>query len=206
MRPQVRRLIIALWVVVVVAVLGFAARLYLTGGGSNPLEAAGSSMAPAIGGPFTLVDQTGKTVTEADFRGKWMLIYFGYTYCPDVCPTALTTMVDALDQLGDKAKNVVPVFVTIDPERDTPGHLADYVAAFSPQMVGLTGAPQQIAAAAKAYRVYYAKAKDSGSSSAYLMDHSSIVYLVDPEGKFRQHFSSHQINADEMARRLRDTL
>jgi protein SCO1/2 len=205
MRPQVRRLIIALWALVVAVAVFFAVRLYMVGDGSTPTAATEGSAIPAIGGPFTLVDQTGKTVTEADFRGKWMLIYFGYTYCPDVCPTSLTTMVDALDQLGDKGKNVVPVFITVDPERDTPKQLADYVAAFSPRLVGLTGTPEQIAAAARAYRVYYAKAKEGGST-AYLMDHSSIVYLVDPDGKFRQHFSSNQIDADEMAKRLRGIL
>ena len=206
MRPQVRRLVIALWAVVVIAVLGLAARVYLSGGGTNPMTAAtGGVTAPAVGGPFTLVDQTGRAVTDADYRGQWMLIYFGFTYCPDVCPTSLTTMVDALDMLGDAGGKVVPVLITVDPERDTPPQLASYVAAFSPRLIGLTGTPEQVAAVAKAYRVYYAKAqpKDGGP---YLVDHSSIVYLVDPQGKFRQHFSGHQINAEEMARRLREIL
>ncbi len=208
MRPNVRRLVIALWTVVFIAFIGLAVRVYLATGNSDSMTATtGAPLAPAIGGPFTLMDHTGRPVTDADFRGKWMLIYFGYTYCPDVCPTSLTTMVDALDLLGEAGTKVVPVLITVDPERDTPAQLASYVAAFGPRVVGLTGTAEQIAAAAKAYRVYYAKAKPkAGDGEVYLMDHSSIVYLVDPQGKFHQHFASHQIDADEMARRLRGIL
>lgn len=208
MRPNVRRLVIALWAVVLVALLGLAARVYLATSPTGSMTAAtGASLAPAIGGPFALIDHTGRPVSDADFRGKWMLIYFGYTYCPDVCPTSLTTMVDALDMLGEAGAKVVPMLISVDPERDTPAQLAGYVQAFGPRVVGLTGTPAQIAAAAKAYRVYYAKAKPKDNATdVYLVDHSSILYLVDPEGKFRQHFSGHQIDADELARRLRDIL
>ena len=208
MRPFVRRLVIALWALVLVAALGFATRIYMVGRGGDSLVAGmGTDMAPSIGGPFALLDHTGKAVTDADFRGQWMLSYFGFTYCPDVCPTALITMVDAIDLLGDKGAKVVPVLVTVDPERDTPALLASYVAAFGPRLVGLTGTAEQITAVAKAYRVYYAKAKPKeGSADTYLMDHSSILYLVAPDGKFRQHFSGHQIDADELARRLRNIL
>lgn len=208
MRPHIRRLVIALWAVVVVAILGLAVRVYLAATDSGAMTTTtGAPLAPAIGGPFALVDHTGKPVTDADFRGKWMLIYFGYTYCPDVCPTSLTTMVDALDLLGEAGAKVVPVLISVDPERDTPVKLASYVSAFGPRVVGLTGTAEQVAAAAKAYRVYYAKAKPkAGDGEVYLMDHSSILYLVDPQGKFHQHFSSHQIDADGLARRLRGIL
>ncbi|KAA0676676.1 SCO family protein [Roseomonas genomospecies 6] len=138
-----------------------------------------------IGGPFTLTDQDGRTVTDADYRGKYLLIYFGYTYCPDVCPTELGTMARAMDLLGRQADKVQPMFISVDPERDTVAHLKDYVGLFHPSLVGLTGTPEQVKAAAKAYRVYYAKApQKDGKPEDYLMDHSSFLYLMGPDGRF----------------------
>ncbi|MBP2298189.1 SCO family protein [Azospirillum picis] len=146
---------------------------------------SGTRTAVPIGGPFTLTDNQGRTVTDADFRGKYMLIYFGYTYCPDVCPTELGVMTQALDQLGPKAETVQPVFITVDPERDTVPHMKDYVALFHPRLVGLTGTPDQVRDAARAYRVYYAKAPQKDAKpDEYLMDHSSFIYLMGPDGKF----------------------
>lgn len=138
-----------------------------------------------LGGPFQLVGTKGQIVTDREFRGKWMLIYFGYTYCPDVCPTELQTLVGAVRGLGAGGDKIVPIFITIDPARDTPAQMAQYTALFSKRLVGLTGSPAQIAAAAGAFRVYYQKIqpKDGG---AYLMDHSSFAYLVDPNGHFRE--------------------
>jgi cytochrome oxidase Cu insertion factor (SCO1/SenC/PrrC family) len=138
----------------------------------------------SVGGPFTLTDQTGRTVTDADYRGKWMLVYFGYTFCPDVCPTELQTIAGALDRLGPDAAKIVPIFITIDPARDTPPVLADYVRLFDKRLVGLTGSDAQIHDVARAYRVYYAKVTQK-SSDSYLMDHSSFIYLMSPEGRFR---------------------
>lgn len=140
-----------------------------------------------LGGPFALVNTAGETVTDASFRGRWMLVYFGYTFCPDVCPTELQTMSAALDLLGPLAERIVPVFITVDPERDTPATLAEYVKLFDARLVGLTGSKDQVAAAAKSYRVYFARAK-SKDSSDYLMDHSSFLYLVGPDGGFRALF------------------
>ena len=157
--------------------------------------------AAAVGGPFTLVDQDGATRTDRDFRDRLMLIYFGYTYCPDVCPTALQVMTVALDRLGDKAKQVQPIFITVDPARDTPAHLKSYVANF-PGLVGLTGSEQQVRAAAKAFRVYYRKA---GEGKDYLMDHSSIVFLMDREGRYLTHFS-HTTQAEAMAAAIAERL
>ena len=151
-----------------------------------------------IGGPFTLTDHTGKRVTEKDFQGRFTLIYFGYTYCPDVCPAELQVISAAIDQLGEKGDKVTPVFVTVDPERDTVKQMASYVVNFHKRLVGLTGNPSEIREAAKAYRVYYAKSKD-GSATDYLMDHSSIVYLMSPQGKYLAHFS-YGTGVDEMAR------
>jgi protein SCO1/2 len=138
---------------------------------------------PHIGGPFTLVNADGKTVTDRDFRGKFMLVYFGYTHCPDACPTTLSDMGAAIDKLpaADRAK-IVPVFITIDPERDTPDLMGDYAHAFGPEFVGLTGSKTAIAAAEKEYHVY--AVRHPMAHGDYAMDHSSIIYLIGPDGKF----------------------
>lgn len=140
-----------------------------------------------LGGPFTMVDHTGRTVTERDFAGRSLLVFFGFTYCPDICPTELGTIAAALDAMGPAGERVTPVFVTIDPERDTPDAIADYVSRFHPRMVGLTGSAEQVAAIARAFRVYYAKVR-SRDMTDYLMDHSSFIYFVGPDGRVRSLF------------------
>jgi protein SCO1/2 len=153
-----------------------------------------------IGGPFQLVDtRSGKTVTDQDFKGKWLLVYFGYTHCPDACPTALNDLSLALDKLGEKRQAMAPLFITIDPERDTADVMKDYVASFAPDIVGLTGSTDQITQAEKEYRVYAAKhpTKDGG----YDMDHSSIIYVMDPSGRFVTNFT-HETDPDQMAAKL----
>jgi cytochrome oxidase Cu insertion factor (SCO1/SenC/PrrC family) len=157
-------------------------RIASWGGAAGP--ESGIPAGISIGGPFTLTDQTGKTVTDADYRGKWMLVYFGYTFCPDVCPTELQTIAGALDRLGPDAARIVPLFITIDPARDSAPVLADYVKLFDKRLVGLTGTDQQIHDVARAYRVYYAKVTQK-SPGSYLMDHSSFIYLMAPDGRFR---------------------
>lgn len=157
-----------------------------------------------VGGPFELVDGEGRTVTDEEFRGEYMLVYFGYTYCPDVCPTELQNMSRALELLGEEAEAVRPVFITVDPERDTPEVIESYIENFHPRMVGLTGSPEQIEKAAKAYRVYYKKA-ESGSASEYLMDHTSIVYLMGREGEFLRHFG-YGTSPEDMAQGIRSYL
>ncbi len=153
---------------------------------------------PAIGGPFTLVDQNGRTVTNETLKGKPTLIYFGYTFCPDVCPTSLLLMETAIDKLGpDAAKKVNLVFITIDPERDTQKLIKDYVGNFGPTFIGLTGTPEQVAAAARAYRVYFQRVPGK-DGAPYLMDHSSIVYLLDRNGRFITHFT-HEAKAEAIA-------
>ena len=181
--PSRQKLIFALVVLLIAAVTG-AGALWLTRSG-GPI---GSGVA-LVGGPFTLTDQTGKRVTDQDFRGKYMLIFFGFTYCPDVCPSELQVMSAALDELGPVGEKIQPVFITIDPARDTPEAMKLYVSNFHPRLVGLTGSDQDIAAVAKAYRVYYAKAKGAENSPDYLMDHSTILYLIGPDGKFVKHFT-----------------
>ena len=142
-----------------------------------------------VGGPFTMVKHSGEAVTEKTFAGKPMLLFFGYTFCPDVCPTELQVMAEALRQLGDKGKDIQPIFVTIDPARDTPTVMAAYVAAFGEQFVGLTGTPEQVKQIASAYRVFFQKVDNKDAPDAYLMDHSSIIYLMDGEGRFLKHFT-----------------
>ena len=142
-----------------------------------------------VGGPFSLTDQTGRKVTDKDFRGHYMLVFFGYTYCPDLCPTELQVMSAALDSLGAKADDIQPIFITFDPQRDTPEVLKQYISNFHPRFVGLTGTPEEIAAAAKAYRVFYNRLENTSGPDTYLMDHSTIIYLMDKQGKFLKHFS-----------------
>ena len=137
--------------------------------------------ASTIGGPFALVDQNGKPVTEADFLGKPAIVFFGYTHCPDVCPTTLSDMGQMLGALG-KDEPVSALFITIDPERDTPAVLKDYLSSFDPRIVGLTGTPAAIASAERAYRVYAKKVPTPDGD--YTMDHTAVVYLMDRQGRF----------------------
>lgn len=136
-----------------------------------------------VGGPFTLIDHHGRTVTDQDYAGRMLLIFFGYTYCPDICPTEVQTMAEVLDGLtpAEQAK-VQPLFITIDPERDNQQVVADYVALFHPGIVGLTGTPAQVAAVANAYHVYYAKSGGEADGTGYMMDHSAYLYLMPPNG------------------------
>jgi len=168
-----------------------------------PRGAAGTLLASAIGGPFRLVDQDGKTVTDADLKGKWSLVYFGYTHCPDACPTALNDIAIALDELGPKRSAVRPVFITVDPERDTPEVLKAYVTAFDAPILALTGTPEEVARAAKGYRVFYAKHPEAGGD--YSMDHSSVIYVMDPEGRFTASFT-HESTPEQIAERLKKLL
>ena len=164
------------------------------------LLTAGEPPVP-IGGPFRLQDGTGRTVTEQEFRGRWMLVYFGYTHCPDACPTALQDMASAVDKLSaPERKQVQILFITVDPARDTPGVMRSYVSAFGPEVEGLTGSPGAIAQAAREYRVYYARHEEKGGD--YSMDHSSIIYLMDKKGRFVRVFTA-QDTPDEVASELR---
>lgn len=143
----------------------------------------------AIGGAFTLTDSNGRTVKDTDFRGKYMLVYFGFTHCPDICPTTLLMMTNALEQLGRDAKNIVPIFVTLDPERDTQAAVGAYVKNFSPDLIGLTGTPEQITKVADAYKVYFSKVKSDDSAMGYMIDHSGFIYLMDKDGKYVAHYT-----------------
>lgn len=159
-----------------------------------------------VGGPFELTAHTGETVTETSFGEKLRLIFFGFTFCPDVCPTALNTVALALDELGTQAEAVQPLFITVDPARDTPEVLADYVTVFHPGILGLVGTDEQTAQVAKAYRAYYAKVEPKdGDPEDYLMDHSAMLYLMGPNGRLLTLFS-HNASPEEIAAGIRKHL
>jgi protein SCO1/2 len=159
-----------------------------------------SSGKAAVGGPYTLTDQNTKTVSSTDFRGKFQLIYFGYSFCPDVCPTTLGVMSQALDKMGLDQNRIEPIFITIDPERDTPAVLKNYMAAFGPRFVGLTGTPAQIAAVEKKFRIYAKKTPLAGGS--YGMDHSSEIYLMGANGRLVS-FYDERISPDQLEKDLK---
>jgi cytochrome oxidase Cu insertion factor (SCO1/SenC/PrrC family) len=154
-----------------------------------------------IGGAFTLTDNTGKRVTDQDFHGKYTLVFFGFTSCPDICPAGLQLIAGALQKLGTKAQLITPIFISVDPQRDTPEKLAAYVKNFDPRLVGLTGTPEEIAAVAKAYKVYYAKVPSKERPDDYTMDHTSIIYVMDPKGEFVTHFTP-STSVNDMAAKL----
>ena len=197
------RLRLALYILMGFAVGGVAALAVLPDARERLFPAATVKIMgqAQVGGPFTLTDHTGKRVTDQDFRGRFMMVFFGFTFCPDVCPTALQVMAAALDKIGSKAEQITPVLITVDPERDTPEQMAMYVKSFHPRLVGLTGSPDEIAAVAKAYRAYFKRVPDPKSSGGYTMDHSAIIYVMGPDGAFRTHFT-YTVNADAMAERL----
>jgi protein SCO1/2 len=193
MSPRARRFRRSTLVITTLTLAIVAGALYFALKAFVPQEGPGRAL---IGGPFTLVDQTGAQRTDADFRGRAMLIYFGYTHCPDACPTALQSMSDAMDGLGGRGAMVVPILITVDPARDTADHLQRYLENFHPRIVALTGSETAIAETAKAYRIFYAKAKDRNVTAGaahppaddYLIDHSSFIYLMGRDGRYLTHF------------------
>jgi protein SCO1 len=162
--------------------------------GRDPMP---SGRASAIGGAFRLTDQSGRTVTDADLRGHPFLVFFGFTHCPDVCPTTLFEVSEVLGKLGPDAERVSALFITVDPERDTPAQMKDYLSSFNPRLIGLTGDPAAIAAVEKAYRVYVKKVPLENGE--YTMDHTALVYLMDKEGRFVAPFNLKRTPEDAAA-------
>jgi protein SCO1/2 len=162
--------------------------------------AAATAAAPSISGHFTLQTLDGREVTDASYRGKWMLVYFGYTSCPDVCPTTLLRVGQALQALGPLAEEVQPIFITLDPARDTAARLTRYMAAFDSRLVGLRGEAEQISEAAREFHVYY-RLRSLGNGE-YTVDHSSFLYVVDPQGHFAKLLAD-SVPADQLAAELR---
>lgn len=176
------------------------AYVLMTGPQSPPTGSHQSTQSVAgvkIGGPYTLTDHTGKSVTEKDFQDKYKLIYFGFTYCPAVCPTELQKMAKALEILGPLADKIHPLFITVDPERDSVDVMSQYVAHFHPDLIGLTGTPSQIQSVLKDYKIYAARVEDEDASD-YTMDHSSFIYLMSPEDNLLHIFRT-QDSAEDIA-------
>ena len=176
-----RRIILVIGIIIAALLVEWAwlrAERAETAAQPSPLVAARAAVA---GGPFSLTDHTGKAVSDEDFQGNLVLMVFGYTFCPDVCPTTLQRVAEAMDLLAGGAEQVRPLFVTVDPERDSPEVLSAYVEAFHPRMVGLTGSAEQVRQITESYRVYHAKV-GSGDSD-YLMDHSAYIYLLGADGR-----------------------
>lgn len=169
----------------------------------GPGGAARTLLASAVGGPFRLVDQNGMAFTDADLKGKWHLVFFGYTHCPDVCPTTLNQLSLTLDRLKAKRDRVEIVFITVDPERDTPAILKSYISSFDAPIKALSGTPDQVAGAAKAFRVYSAKRPRSDGS--YDMDHSAAIFVMDPKGRFTGALTP-DMTVETMAERLQGLL
>jgi protein SCO1/2 len=208
------RLILWLLVATAIAVLGAELAIRIMGPediatSDEQARTAKEVAREAVTGEFSLVDQNGNAVTDEDYRGSWLLVFFGYTHCPDVCPTTLGVVGLAMDELGDDAAKLQPLFITVDPERDTPEVMAEYLSAFHPGIVGLTGSPEQIKAAAQSHRAYYAKApmEEGGEigETDYAMDHSAYLYLMDQNGVYADVFSPADA-PEEIARRIRDFL
>jgi protein SCO1/2 len=184
--------------VVAAIIVGVGVRLFLSGAPETGRSSSGEAL---VGGPFVLVDQEGRLRQDSDFRGNYMLVMFGYTFCPDVCPTTLYNVTLALDTLDeDVSQQIQPIFITVDPARDTVAAMRAYADNFHPRLVALTGSDDEIAAVAKAYRVYYAKA-DEGED--YLVDHTAFIYLMDSEGRYTRHFS-HNTSVEDLAAALAD--
>ncbi|MGZ3410788.1 MAG: SCO family protein [Xanthobacteraceae bacterium] len=173
--------------------------LWLTGG----MSGGGFAQQARVGGPFQLTDQDGRAITDTDLRGKPFLVFFGFTHCPDICPTTLFEVSEVMRRLGPDADRTAALFISVDPERDTPDKLKDYLSSFDPHLHGVTGKPDAIATVAKEYRVYYKKVPTTGDD--YTMDHTAIVYLMDKNGHFVAPFNMRrtpEAAAEELRRYL----
>lgn len=191
-----------IFLMVFMMVAAFVAFITLTGKPAiNPFKRPDTNDNITIGGPFTLINQEGKEVKDSDFEGKYRLVYFGYTFCPDVCPADLLTLSATMQALGNDANKIAPIFITIDPERDTIEQLQQYMQNFDPRITALTGSKEAIAQAANGYKVYYQEVEDQ-KMTGYLMDHSAIIYLMDPRGRYLTHFP-HGTNAELIVEKIK---
>ncbi|MGQ2990809.1 MAG: SCO family protein [Brevundimonas sp.] len=202
--PRRSILLFAAACVVLAAIIAAAAIAVVGLRGDATSAAPGSEQATgqaAVGGPFQLVDQNGRAVDQTILNGKWSLVFFGFTYCPDYCPTTLATLAAVEQELGDAAKDLQVVFISVDPARDTPQALKDYLSSdgFPEGVIGLTGTPDQVAGAAKAYRAFYEKV---GEGEAYTMNHSLTIYLMGPDGRYRSSFA-HDLGPERSAQLIK---
>lgn len=199
-----RRSILLFATVCVVLAAGIAAATIAFVGGRDAAGLTGADQSTgqaAVGGPFQLTDQNGVTVDQSVLDGKWTVVFFGFTYCPDFCPATLATLAATKAQLGDAAEDLQVVFISVDPERDTPQALRDYLSSdgFPPGVIGLTGTPEQVSGAARSYRAFFEK---SGEGEGYTMNHSLTIYLMGPDGRFRSSFA-HDLGPERSAQLIR---
>jgi protein SCO1 len=205
MMPARTRLAVIVATVLIGAGIGYAVQHFLFAPPAGTAREGRGFGEALVGGPFSLIDQDGKRRTDADFRGKLMLVNFGFTNCPDICPLGMALMSDTLDRLGPDADKLQPIFITVDPARDTAPAMKAYIAHFSDRIVGLTGTKEEIAATAKAYRVYYKVHGDPATNPNYAVDHSGFLYLMSRDGKFITHFM-HDTPVDRVAETIRKSL
>jgi protein SCO1 len=198
--PAMRRGLLAFFLGLVVILAGFALDRWWLGDGTD----SGGLAGVPIGGPFALTDQNGILRRDSKFKGELMLVYFGYTFCPDACPAELNTMSAALDKIGDRAREVQPIFISVDPARDTVVQMKLYASNFTPRLLALTGTRDQVAAAARAYRVFFQKAT-SENGDDYAVDHSAFVYLMGRDGRYLGHFGP-DVTAEQMAAAIKKYL
>lgn len=199
-----------LLLILVVVLLGLTAVTVVLSRGEGPAGGTETSRADTspvpIGGGFSLTDQNGKVVKDTDFRGKLMLVFFGFTHCPDICPTTMSAMTAMMNALGDQSAGVVPMLITVDPERDTPARMKEFLADFHPAIIGLTGSKEEVQAVAQAYKVYHerpsAEAQESGN---YMVNHTGFVYLMGRDGQYVSHFSQDDFG-DKMTQSVKRAL
>jgi protein SCO1/2 len=194
-----------LFLVVIAAAAGGILFLYQSARDDRARFGGQHILSERIGGSFQLTDHHGRTVSDTDLRGRFALIFFGYTQCPDVCPMTLLSLTEALELLGRDGDAIQPVFITVDPLRDTPEVIADYLSNFHPRFIGLTGTRQQIASVERAFAVYVKAADGADKNANYLVDHTALAYLIGPDGAFRA-FLQQTLSPAEMAEKIREHL
>ena len=199
-------LLVSLWSAALLAVAGiglyYSLNMYL-GGGSREARYSGEADIRSV---FTLTDHTGQVVTQADYSERWQLVFFGFTNCPDVCPTTLAYMASVLDILGDDADQVAPMFITVDPERDTVPVMAEYVSVFHPRLIGLTGTEAQVAEAARNFRTWYERTEDDSAPNGYFMAHGGYIYLMPTGGTYEAVFQEGGQTPEDLAETIRRKL
>lgn len=201
-RTSLYKVRLAIWGFAAVAAVAFAG--VLSGRMLHPpkLPAPVVTGEAAIHNAYSLTDHTGQAVTAESYAGRWQLVFFGFTYCPDICPTTLAYLANVMDILGPEAERVVPVFITVDPARDNVEVMGSYVSAFDPRMVGLTGTEAQVAEAAANFRVWYERSEDEAAPDGYLMAHPGHIYLMRPDGRFKDVFLESDQSAGDLAEHI----
>ncbi|WP_417419458.1 SCO family protein [Hoeflea sp.] len=199
---QLRRIRYGLWLLVAASALALGGTYFVRTIDFRDPSGALTVGEAAVHSEFSLLDHNGTRVTEADFQARWQLVFFGFTYCPDICPTTLAYMAEVLDRLGTESQRIAPFFITVDPMRDTPAVMKEYVQAFHPDLIGLTGTEAETAAAAYAFRVYYEKMEEASAADGYLMAHSGHMYRMTPDGRYEAVFREGEQSAQELASQI----